>query len=318
MTAHNMIFFFYGPNTFAARQQIAKLASEYIKKTGSNLGHERINGAKVTYQELSSSLQASPFLAASRLVVVEDLAINKALHPKVADLTAAIPSTTIAVFYDPAVDQRTSYFKHMFKVAKTVKFEPLATAQLHRWIQQEVVRLDAEIEGGAISGLLARAGEDQWRLQNELTKLAGAKTHITAELINELVVANQNETIFDLVEAMSSGRTGRALEIYGQLRAEQMGEIHILSMVIWQLRNLLFAKVAGNMTSTELAKKAGMSPYVAGKMQTKQRNIHEDIIKNAFLQAVDTDYRIKSGQGAADALVEQLIYQVSMSVSAKS
>src|ERR1700684_3697593 len=99
-----MIFFFYGPNTYAARQQLAKLVVEYEKKTGSNLGLERIDGAKVKPDALNASLQAAPFLATSRLVIVEDLGLNKAVAATVDRYLKNIPATTVAVFYDPTVD----------------------------------------------------------------------------------------------------------------------------------------------------------------------------------------------------------------------
>jgi DNA polymerase III delta subunit len=154
------------------------------------------------------------------------------------------------------------------------------------------------------------AGEEQWRLRGEITKLANYNPEITVESIEKMVVPGHNESIFDLVEAMSAGKQKEALSLYHDLLGQQINEIYILSMIIWQLRNLLLAKTAGDMPSAELAKQAGMSPFVASKMQTKQRHLSEAAIKQAFLEAVETDYQIKTGQGAADVLVERLILRV--------
>jgi DNA polymerase III delta subunit len=81
-------------------------------------------------------------------------------------------------------------------------------------------------------------------------------------------------------------------------------------MITWQLRNLLLAKTAGVSNPNELAKMAGLSPYVAGKALQKQRNLSEAMLKQAFFEAVETDYKIKSGQGDPQQLVEDLIYGV--------
>jgi len=120
-----MIFFFCGPNTYAARQQIAKLVAEYTKKTGSNLGLERLDGARLKSEELTATLQAVPFLSRSRLVIIEDLGSNKAIAPNIASYLKGIPATTVAVFYDPAVDQRGSYVKQLPK--------PLSSSRC-RWL----------------------------------------------------------------------------------------------------------------------------------------------------------------------------------------
>jgi DNA polymerase III delta subunit len=82
-------------------------------------------------------------------------------------------------------------------------------------------------------------------------------------------------------------------------------------MVTWQLRNLLVAKVAGKITAPQLAKEGSMSPFVAGKMLARRHLYTEERLRRSFLQAVDTDYRIKSGGGDAEVLVEQLIVELS-------
>jgi DNA polymerase III subunit delta len=305
-----VIFFFYGPNSYAARQQIAKLAAEYEKKTGSNLGLERIDGAKAKPEELSAALQATPFLASSRLVIVEDLGSNSATAAAVEGLVKQVPATTVAVFYDPTVDQRTGYFKILKTVARTVKFEPLTTAKLQQWVVGRAQAHGAEIERPAVGRLLDLAGEDQWRLSQEIAKLATYGSPITTSTVETLVEEGNTETIFNLVEATTAGKVETALRQYRRLRAEGLNEVYMLSMILWQLRNLLLAGTAGKTTPAELAKTAGMSPFVAGKMLSKRHLFTEQQLKSAFLQAVDTDYQIKSGVGAADVLVEQLIYRL--------
>jgi DNA polymerase-3 subunit delta len=311
-----MIFFFYGPNTYAARQQVAKLTAEYVKKTGSNLGLERIDGARVKPEELRAALQSAPFLATSRLVIIEDLGANKTVAAKVADYLENVPETTVAVFYDPAVDQRTGYFKSLAKQARTIKFEPLSSQQLRQWIGRQATVNGAEIEPPATARLLELVGDDQWRLASEVAKLAAYASPITAAVVDEMVEATHTETIFTLVEAMTIGRSAEALRLYHQLREDGMNEVYMLSMVIWQLRNLLLAKVAGRVNAPELAKTAGMSPFVAGKMLAARNRFEESQLRRAFIQAVDTDYQLKSGVGTADVLVEQLIYRIASRVPA--
>jgi DNA polymerase III delta subunit len=127
-----MVFLFYGSNSFAARQQIAKLVAEYVKKSGDNFGVERIDGTKVKPEELRASLQAAPFLSRSRLVIIEDLGANKAIAAKIEDHIKDVPDTTVAVFYEPNIDQRTVYFKSLKAAAKTIVFEPLPPHKLQQ------------------------------------------------------------------------------------------------------------------------------------------------------------------------------------------
>jgi DNA polymerase III delta subunit len=307
-----MIFFFYGPNTYMAKRKIRDMAAAYITKSGSDFGLEKFDGSTITFESLGGSLTAMPFLANSRLVIIEGLSANKLVAEQMPGLLDQVADTTVAVFYEPNVDQRTTYFKAMSKskMIRAVKFEFLNHTQLSAWIRRETENLGGAIDGATVSWLIETVGEDQWRLAQELNKLVNFRSQITLETAKQLVVASPVQSIFDLVDAMSAHQAAKALTIFKGLIAERTNELYILTMITWQLRNLLLAKASGLSNSSELAKQAGISPYVAGKALTIQRTMSEKYLKAAYLAAVEADYAIKSGRGNPEQLVEQLIYQV--------
>lgn len=306
-----MTIFFYGPNTYELRRQLQEMMAAYMKKAGSDFGLERVDGATVKPHELTAALQASPFLANSRLVIVEGLALNKAMGDKVASIMAGVPKTTVAVFVDSQVDQRTGVFKALAKADKAVKFEALSGPRLQNWAKAEIEGLGGTVEPAALRELVEAAGEDQWRLAGEINKLVNFDPKVTAETVRALVTPSVEQSIFDLVEAMTAGRVEVALAGYLRLLERKESEIYILTMVLWQLRNLLLAKSApGAMSPPELAKAAGMSPYVAGKMIAAQGSMSEEGLKRAYAEAADCEYSIKSGAVKAEVGVEQLIYRV--------
>ncbi len=305
-----MTFFFYGTNTYALRQQLAQMMAAYQAKAGSDFGLERVDASGIKPRELVATLQASPFLANSRLVIVEGLAGNKAVADQLADMLLAVPSSTVAVFVEREVDQRTALVKALSKADKVVKFEPLTGSQLLSWAAAEAQRLGAKAERRVLQQLIDLTGDDQWRLAGELGKLANYDPTITAETVQRLVAPSLDQSVFDLVEAMTAGRTDAALTAYRNLLAARESELYILTMVQWQLRNLLLAKSAPNLTQAELAKAAGMSPYVAGKMQSAQRRHGEATLRRAYVLAADCELDIKSGRLKAEAAVEQLVYRV--------
>ncbi len=110
---------------------------------------------------------------------------------------------------------------------------------------------------------------------------------------------------------MTSGRSGDALNMFRKLLQAREDEFKMLGMIQWQLRNLLLAKAAGQMSSAELAKVAGISPYVAGRVQANSRRYDIEILKGAYKAAVDTEEAIKSGLIPSTVGVEQLIYKIS-------
>ncbi len=89
-------------------------------------------------------------------------------------------------------------------------------------------------------------------------------------------------------------------------------EMYVLTMIQWQLRNLLLAKVApAGMSPAELAKASGMSPYVAGRMMSAQGSMDERLLAVAYRAAATCEIDIKTGRLKAEVAVEQLIYSAS-------
>ena len=312
-----MTIFFYGPNTYELRRQVQQMVDAYVAKAGSDFGLERLDGSTIKPHELAGALQASPFLANSRLVIVDGLALNKAIADKLAKLMESVPKTTVAVFVDREVDQRTSVFKQLSKADKVVKFEPLSGPKLSAWARTEIESLGGSADLAAVRELVDIVGEDQWRLGGEINKLVNYDLVVTVKTVRALVASSVEQSIFELVEAMTAGRTAAALAGFRTLIQQRESEIYLLTMVQWQLRNLLLAKSApAQMSPQELAKATGMSPYVAGKMAAAQGRMSEQSLRMAYASAADCEFDIKSGRVKADAAVEQLIYNVATRVSA--
>lgn len=306
-----MTLFFYGPSTYLLHQQTEQMVQAYLKKTGSDIGLERIDGSLAKPAEIRAALQAAPFLTSSRLVVITGLSAAKSTLDKLGNPMALVPKSTVAVFAEPAIDQRTAAFKFLSGADKVVKFEPPTPTQLASWVKRQVESLGGSIDRPAVTALLKRAGDDQWRLSQEIAKLVSYDPAVSAESVALLVVRSPDATIFDLVEAATSGRVADALAAFADMAALKNDDMYVLTMLQWQLRNLLLAKVTPNgLSSGELAKAAGMSPYVATKMMAAAKKHDEATLRAAVMRAADLEFEIKSGVVKSDVGLEQLIFSL--------
>jgi DNA polymerase-3 subunit delta len=250
-------------------------------------------------------------LVSSRLVVVEGAAGNSELKVGMSQLLAGVPATTVAVFVEREVDQRSAIFKVLKTADKVITFEMLGGSRLTRWVRAEFERLGGSIEPDAVTELIGMAGEDQWRLAGEIAKLVSYSGQATIETVRELVIPTPERTIFEMVEAMTSGRVDAALVAFASLLSQKETEIYILTMIQWQLRNLLMLKLAPAGASPSIvAAEAGMSPYVATKAAAAVGRLGDEALRAAFRAAVDCEADIKSGAIRADTAVEQLIWSV--------
>lgn len=305
-----MVLFFYGPNSYASRRRLQELVATYVRKAGSDFGLERIDGAVASPSQIEAALQAVPFLANSRLVVIEGLGHNKSAGDGIEKIISNVPDTTVAVFYESEVDKRTSYFKTLAKLAKAVDHQNLTAPQLLSWADTEIKKLGGAADRAALMRLVELVGDDQWRLSMEIGKLTSYVPHITREAVEAIVEPSFNETIFALTEAITSGHVEVAAKLYAGLVRDKTNEIYILTMLTWQARNLLMAKTASPMTEAELAKATGMSPYVAGKSRSAAAKFEESTLREMMLATIDTEYQIKSGQVPMNLAVEQLVFRL--------
>lgn len=305
-----MILFFYGANSFAARAKLGQLKEQYIAKNGNDFGLDQLDGERIKLQDLVQQLQAVPFLATSRLIIIENLGKNKTVAEDILERLDDVPESTIVVLYDPEVDKRSKYFKTLSKLPRAAEFKPLTPPQLSRWIEDQVIKLGSKIERPAVQELMNRCGDDQWRLQGEITKLATHSDMITKTHVEELVEVSEEQNIFAFLDSVMAGDLRSSLAGLERLQAMGQNEMYILTMLLWQLRQVLLAKLSGLTNSNELAKKASLSPYAAGKAITLARKVDEEVLKDMYTACVDCEYGIKTGKATPEELLEGLVIRL--------
>lgn len=291
-----MILFFYGANTYAARAKLAQLKEQYITKNGNDFGLDQLDGERIKLQELVQQLQAVPFLATSRLIIIENLSKNKTVAEEILDRFEQVPESTIVVLYDPEVDKRGKYFKALSKLPKAVEFKPLAPPALMRWMEEEVIKLGATIDRPATQELLQRCGDDQWRLHGEITKLATHAEKITKADVEALAETSEEQNIFAFLDSVMAGNLRASLGGLERLQAAGQNEMYILTMILWQLRQVLIAKLGGTPKSS---KAVGLA-----------RNVDEKRLKDMYTAAVDCEYGIKTGKAQPAELLVGLVIRL--------
>lgn len=305
-----MILFFYGDNDFMMRREVERIRAHYVKKSGGDTGLEIFDLSEKSLDELLSSVAVQPLFAASRLIIVRGLSKNKQGTDKINQVLDMVPQSTVMIVEERQVDRRSVVFKTLSKIpAKNIKeFKPLTAGQLERWIKSEVDRLDGKIETNAVRLLVDRVGGDQWQLEQEVAKLINFASEITAEAIDQLVVANTDQTIFMLIDAIAAGEMQRAFDLYDRLASDGVADQQIIAMLNWHFRNLALACV--NRGGVGWAKDFGISPYAAQKAAAQAANFDIQEVRSAYKYLIEADYAIKSGMKSSRAAIEDLIYQL--------
>lgn len=193
------------------------------------------------------------------------------------------------IFWTEESDEKNELFKFLKAAAKIQEFKELRGVQLRNWIKDYVSEQDGKIDTRALDKLIEYIGGDLWRMTNEINKLLNYNNEIQSESVELLVKPEIDLNIFDLVDALGQKNKVKALNLFNQHLGKGADEFYILSMIIYQLRNLIKIK------STPVAK-LGLHPYVIRKTLYQAKNFTFEELKKIYYQLMTIDLEAKTGQ----------------------
>ena len=153
---------------------------------------------------------------------------------------------------------------------------------LKRWIQSILKREGKIMSDSDILYFLNKVGTDMENIQKELEKLvcyALERQTLGRADVDAVCVTQISNHIFDMVSAVSDKNQRRALDLYYELLALKEPPMRILFLLTRQYRLLFHVKalMQQGYGRKEIASKAGLHPFVAGKYmdQAKRFSIEE-------------------------------------------
>lgn len=288
-----MIITLTGANTFTLRRRLDELVDEFVAENG-ELALEKIDAESVSETVVLEAVQSLPFLANRKMVVVRGLSTNKAAAEQIEQIISSVGDTTDIIFHEPSIDKRTAYFKVLKSKTQLEEFNEMDNRNLASWLVSEVKNQGGEVKFSDANYLVERVGANQQMLASELAKLLIYEPKISRDSIDLLTESTPQSKIFDLLDAAFSGNKKRALELYGEQRAQKVEPQVIIGMVAWQLRLMALAKHADKRTPGQVASDAGVKPYPIEKAGGLARRLSAPELTNLVNDALDIDYKSKS------------------------
>lgn len=168
-----MILFIFGENSYGSWEKLEAIKQKYIAANFGDTDLITLNGKEITYKDFAGQIMAMPFLAKNRLVIVKNiLDVSKELREKIVSDIKKNPASTILIFYENKLpDQRTKEFKTLKKIAKCQEFKLPDIVGLKKWIHNQFLKYNQQINPDAIDELAIYVGPDLWRMENEIKKL---------------------------------------------------------------------------------------------------------------------------------------------------
>jgi DNA polymerase-3 subunit delta len=332
-----LYYIYHGEDDFSRSEAVRALRAEMGDPQFADLNTTVLDGRGLGIGELRHHADAIPFLTDTRLVLVEGLLTrleprrkpedtdesteeepNPDLKQALLDYLPNLPATTRLVFIEPKKLSANNAILRLAdkqkKNAQVRHFPALAPDALPDWVLDRVQAKGGQIDYSAANDLTLSVGADLRALDGEVEKLLlyrGGEP-IRREDVRALVAPTQEESIFELVDALGQRRTARALDLLHDQLGHGANEMYLLTMITRQFRLML---QVGDLTRRGISldsvqKQLGLHPFVTRKIAEQARNYSVEQLKEIMGRLLEADLALKTSrlepQLALDLLVIEL------------
>ena len=257
-----------------------------------------------------------PFFAERRLIVLENTGFLKNATPELAEYLKNMPETTYMIFVESELDKRGKLYKAIKEKGHIVELKRQDEKTLIRWILGMAKKEKLQMSEAAVRYLLAKTGNDMENLGQELEKLfcyCMNHTEITAADIDEICTTQIGNHIFDMVDAVAAKEQKKALDYYYDLLALKEPPMRILFLLVRQYRMLFHVKALANQGygRKEIASKAGLHPFVAGKNMEQAKRFKMGQLRRVMEEGAQLEQDVKTGLLTDNLAVELFIVKQS-------
>lgn len=312
------VYLLYGEEAYLKKQYKQKL-TQAILPEGDTVNYAYYEGKGISAAELIDLAETMPFFAERRLIVVENSGFFKNAVPELADYLKALPETVCFLFVESEVDKRGKMYKAVKEKGRVVEMTRQDEKTLLYWIAGHVKKEGMKIKETTARYLVAKTGTDMENLEKELEKLfsyAMGQEEVTREDIDEICTTQITNKIFDMVEAVALKQQKKALEYYYDLLALKEPPMRILYLLSRQFKLLLHVKelVRQGQDKAQIAKNAGLPPFVAGKYMSQCRNFKSTELRAIMEESAEIEELVKTGRLGDVMGVELFIVKYSTAV----
>lgn len=284
-----MIYFLTGENDFELSREVKRLTSQFDGEV------ERIDGSELDLPQLSDILVGQSLFASKRLVVLSGLSENKLLWPLFDEWIDRVSDDIELVIVEPKPDKRSRTYKALHTKATTRNFPAWTerdTATAIKWVGEYATSHGVALTDKQARLLVTRAGVNQWLLHHAVEKLALLDA-VTEEAINQLVDANPEDNVFDLLETALRGDNERLAHLLDDI-ARLEDPYRVFGLLSSQVLQLVALALAPNASAKEVAQDIGASPYALSKLTVHATRTGASRARALAQLAADTDAQMKS------------------------
>lgn len=308
VTIKAVITLLTGENSFEIQQALDEITTKFQGQV------EKIEGSDVAVAQLPDLFMGATLFSETRLVVIKNLAENKAVWEVLTDWIDKVSEDVHIVFVEPKPDKRTRTYKELQKHGVIKEFKLWSdsdTQPAEGWAIDEAQRQGWKLDKKAARLLVERVGVDQWQLQSALAKLSVLET-VNEAVIVETIDASSKENVFHLFEAALKGNSTRVSRMIKtlELTEDPYMVFGLLSGQVFQLAVICHS----TQPAKEIASAIGAHPFALSKMTSYSATLGPVGAKKLVSIFADADQDLKTSSAEPWLLIERALLKCAQMV----
>lgn len=304
------LYLLYGEEEFLKNSYKNRLKEAIVGEDAMNFAS--FEGKGLDLDEVIRLADTMPFFAERRMILIENSGFFKGSADELVSFLPSMPETTCLVFVESQVDKRSRLYKKVKELGYAAELGRQDSGQLARWAVGILAKENKKITSRTMELFLGMTGDDMEHIRMELEKLISytmGRDVITEADVEAVCTVQVTNKIFDMVAAIVSRQTKKAMDLYEDLLTLKEPPMRILFLIARQFNQLLQVKemMERGMDKAAIASRLKMQPFVVGKTMPQARQFSRDQILSWVKLCVETEEAVKSGRLQDRLAVELLI-----------
>lgn len=309
------VYLLYGEENYLKQQYKEKLKKALVQEDDS-MNFSMFEGKKTEPKAIIDLAETMPFFADRRVIFLEDTGFFKNQCGDLPEYMEELPEYICMVFIENDVDKRNRMYKAVKKYGRAVEFGVQDSNTIMRWVLGMMKREGKKITQKDMELFLSKTGTDMGNIERELEKLlcyTMDREIITAQDIENVCTTQITNHIFDMIRAVTEKNQKKALDLYYELLALKEPPMRILFLLARQFNLIMQVKELSKCgyDQSQIAKKAGIQPFVVKNYLTYARKYSTEELRKAVEECVAAETKVKTGFMTDTMSVELLLVKFS-------
>lgn len=281
-----------------------------------DFNHDEVSADEISVEDLLALFETLPFVSKKRLVFCDkaEKFQDRDWEKLSSFLSQPLESTIFVCFFEKK-DGRKKHFKVLKEKAMELSAEPLRFWEIDPWLDFIFEREGLKFSPESKALFSQLVGTNLMEIHLELKKLKqyiGKNKIVLEKDILTCTSRLKTDSVFELTDAIGKRDMVQALNLLAHLVEQNQHEIGALAMVARHVRILSKLKWGKKqkLSKTQLAHKAGISPYFLKNYLNQTELWSEQQIHQAMEALLSVDKALKSSPVSPYIWLENFILKV--------